>query len=99
MESINKRWERLASNEYLLFSEIKEKFSHRADVHAFILLDRLFPAQKGKQFDLISATEHDEIYLDISTEQIEKLSDEKIIELSRCGVRYSNEFGCLCMFL
>lgn len=98
MESIKDRWEAF-NDEFLLFSEIKEKLSHRADVHAFILLDRIFPAEEGKDFDLIVAASRNEIYFDIDNEKIRELTDELIVELLRCGVSYDLAHDGLCMYV
>ncbi len=81
------------NNEFLEFDRVENKRSNRPDLHAFILLDELFPGDR----DLISSAEHDEIWLDITTEDIGNLTEDQIIELVRCGVRYDEE--ALCMFV
>lgn len=83
------------ANEYLKFDRVENKRSQRADVHAFMLLDELFP---GNQ-DLIGAAWNDEILLDISDEQIESLTEDQIIELRRCGVRWRGDSDSLSMFV
>ena len=81
------------NNEFLEFDRVENKRSNRPDLHAFILLDQLFPGDSN----MISSAEHDEIWLDITTEDIENLTEDQIIELVRCGVRYDEE--ALCMFV
>lgn len=84
-------------DEYLEFDRIKNKLSNRADMHALMLLDSLFPNDKH---DMISAVEHDEIYLDISPKKLVKVATkEQIRDLIRCGVRYSDENESLVMFV
>ena len=85
------RWEEITKEgeEYLDFEKVMNKRSLRADVHAFLLLDELFP----KRGFLISAAAHDQIFLDYSEAEIAKLSDEQIVELSLCGVMYGEEGG------
>jgi hypothetical protein len=74
--------------EFLKFERVENKFSNRPDLHAFILLDKLFP----EITDMISSAEHDQIWLDISMEDFEKIATEKIIlELVRCGVMFDEE--------
>jgi hypothetical protein len=74
-------------DEYLEFDKVENKLSSRADLHAFILLDSLVP---GKA-DIVSGATHDEIWLDIEPKQLAKVATEnQIIELIRCGVRYSH---------
>lgn len=80
-------------NEYNEFENVKNKRSMRSDVHAFIILSELFPKQGG----LIAAAMHEEIILDVSEDEIDSLSDEQILDLYRCGVRY-DEY-CLAMFI
>jgi len=82
------------NDEFLKFDRVAVKHSQRADLHAFIVLDKLFP---GKS-DIVSAAEHDEIWLDIGSDEIEKLTEEQIIELTRCGVR-RGDCDSLCMFV
>ena len=77
------------------FDKIKNKRSSRRDIHAYLLLDELFPKPGS---DMVSAVEHDVIYLDIEPVDIDKLNDEQIIELARCGVFYEEETESLAMF-
>jgi len=93
MKDINERFEDV-NDEHGDFDSIKKKRSIRPDLHAFLLLDELFPGDS----DLISSSEHDEFYLDISYESIEKLTDDQILELTRCGVMYNDDSECLSMF-
>ena len=82
--------------EYLRFDRVAKKKSKRPDLHAFILLDKILPESTH---DIVAAAEHDEIYLDCEGEQLEVcLTEELIVELVRCGVRYGSEDGGLCMF-
>ncbi len=82
--------------EYLKFERIENKKSLRPDVHAFIMLDKLFPSMNSQ--DLISSAEYDIIYFDISEQDIENLTNEQILELVRCGIRYDEENECLYKF-
>jgi hypothetical protein len=88
------RWGRYA-DEFLKFDRVEPKKSNRADLHAFLLLDEVFPG-KG---DIVAAASHDEIWLgvDLHYEGLSPLTDEQVLELVRCGVRYSD--GSLCMFV
>ncbi len=93
--NLQELFEKYNEKEYLKFDRIKNKLSDRMDVHAFILLDRLVP---GK-FDIISAAEHDEIFLQVDIEKLsEVITEEQYIDLIRCGVMYSSEYDCLMMF-
>lgn len=85
-----------ADGEFLRFERIENPPSNRADLCAFLLLDKLLP-EKG---DIVSAAEHDEIYLAVDCDELAKVStQEDIIYLRRCGVRYDVEYNCLCMFV
>lgn len=81
--------------EYLNFDGVEEKRSHRPDLHAFLFLDDLFP---NPERDMIAAAEHDEFWLDVDGEKIATLTDDQIIELVRCGVRYDKDVDSLAMF-
>lgn len=80
--------------EYGKFDRIEKQRTKRPDLHAFLLLDEIFPGDR----DIISAAEHDEFFLEVDQDDIEKLTEAHVIELIRCGVMYSVEFDCLFMF-
>ena len=83
-------------DEFLKFDRVQNKTSGRADLHAFNLLDKLVP---GKS-DMVSAAEHDEVWLDVSPEELAKVAtEEQIVELIRCGVRYDRSTGSLALFI
>ena len=79
------------------FEKVKNKLASRPDVHAFLMLDRLFPSSNGS--DMVSSAEHDQIWLCIESDDLEKLTEENIIELRRCGVWWDSQFDCLSMFV
>lgn len=82
------------SDEYLKFDRVENKLSRRPDLHAFLLLDKLFPSDS----DVVAGAAHDEIFLHPSEKELRKgLTEELVIELTRCGVRMS-EYGGLSMF-
>jgi len=70
------------------FENITNKFSTRPDLHAFILLDKIVPSEAC----IISAAEHDKIYLQTDIEELAKFAiKEDIIDLIRCFVNYESE--------
>jgi len=78
------------------FERIQNPRSGRPDLCAFLILDNLIAGTSK----IISDAEHDEIFLDTSIEALSFVATEAhIIALVRCGVRYSEEFDCLCMFV
>lgn len=93
---IHERWESVTKDgeEFLKFEKVQNKRSKRPDLHAFLMLDELFPGTS----DLVSSASHDEIWLDVDDDQVETLTDEQILELSWCGVRHDSDGG-LCMFV
>ncbi len=92
--NIAERFEEV-DDDYLDFDNIADKKNRRPDIHAFILLSELFPDSNQ---DIVCASCHDVIWLDVGIEDIEKLTDENIIELTRCGVRYDDDAESLSMF-
>ncbi len=93
---IHERWKFVTKDgeEFLKFEKVQNKRSKRPDLHAFLMLDDLFPGTS----DLVSSASHDEIWLDVDDDQVETLTDEQILELSWCGVRHDSGGG-LCMFV
>lgn len=84
------------NDEYAEFDRVTNKLSNRPDLHAFLLLDKLCPGNT----DMVSAASHDEICLCVDPDQLCKYaSDEEIIDLHRCGVRYDQSTDSLCMFV
>lgn len=83
------------SDEFLKFERIPqgERRHARPDLCAFLYLSEKFPSD----FDMVSAAEHDEIFLDIETDQIETLTQDDVTYLLRCGVHYSED--SLAMFV
>ena len=77
------------------FNNIKNPISTRKDLHAFMLLDKIFPGSN----DIISCAEHDQIWLGITPEQILQLTEDQIIELTRCGIIFDKDFESLSMFV
>ena len=76
---------------------IKNPLATRGDLHAFVLLDKLMPAKCG---DIISAAEHDEIFLNIDIDKLlEVLTPELVVELSNCGVNFDFDNDCLQLFV
>lgn len=82
--------------DYCYFEKIENKRSQRPDIHAFLLLDEIFPNQNG---DMICSASNDEIWLDVGDAPLDKLTDRQIQELVRCRVHYDDEFESLAMFV
>lgn len=95
IETLTELWEKHMDEEYLKFDRVQDKRSGRADLHAFILLDKLVPGTS----DIISCSEHDEFYPSTDVEELAKvITPEQILELIRCGVRLDAGLPSLAMF-
>lgn len=94
MMDLYERFEKF-NEEFIKFDRIKNKRSLKRDMHAFLLLEELFPESKER---MVSAASHDVVYLGIEEDMLEKLTDDNIIELIRCGICYNIEYDCLYMF-
>lgn len=82
-------------DEFIKFENIKDKFSNRPDLHAFILLDQLLPGND----DIIVRAGHKELYLSIDVKDLEKvINEEQVCDLLRCGVTYDSYYDALHMF-
>lgn len=85
------------SDEFLKFKRIPEdrKLSKRPDLCAFMLLDRLVPGDR----DMVGAAEHDQIWLDVDEVALAAAATEDdVLTLIRCGVRWDSDTDCLGMF-
>lgn len=85
------------NKEYTQFQNVKDKLYHRPDICAFLLLDKLVTDIENR--DMVSAAGHDEIWLDVDCEKLAAVAtEEDILTLTRCGVRYDNGTDSLAMF-
>ena len=91
---IDERFEQF-DDDAMKFGGVANKLSQRPDLHVFLFLDAKFP-RPGR--DMVSAAEHDTIYLSVNGEQADSLTDDEIHDMRRCGVMYSDEHDCLFMF-
>lgn len=92
----SEQYDKYSDGEFLKFDRVQNKTSQRPDLHAFTLLDKLVPGNR----DLVSAAEHDEIWLSVQPEELAKVAtEEQIVELIRCGVRYDQTSEGLAMFV
>ena len=99
MPSLQERFE-ACNAEYHKFDDIAGALKPFAcpDLCAFAKLQTLAPEEAGTE--LISSAEHDVIYLNTDPEQLnEAASDNDILYLVRCGVRYDEDYDCLAMFV
>lgn len=83
------------NDDYIKFKRVANPLHHRPDICAFLLLDKLVPGNG----DMVAAAEHDEIYLDTDCDKLaEVATEDDILTLVRCGVRYDRETSGLAMF-
>jgi len=86
---------KFSESDYSKFYKVVSKFSNKRDLHAFILLDSVFPDDKSV---MISNAEHGEIYIYIDIEKLSKvITEDQILELVRCGVSCYQSNDCLSM--
>ncbi len=92
-----------ASDEFLQFERIENPRHPVSDICAFLMLHDLAPKigrGSGTPVDMVSAAEHDEIYLATDCEELAKVVTPEIVrDLHRCGVRYSSGYDRLCMYV
>jgi len=81
-------------DDFLKFEKVESKLNPRADLCAFLLLDKLIPGTA----DMVSGGEHDGIWLDTDCDKLAEIATEAdILTLVRCGVRYEDD--SLAMFV
>lgn len=86
------------NDDYIKFDLVKDKLHRLPDVCAFILLDKLVPSEKD--MDMVSAAEHDVIYLNTDCDKLaEVATEDNILTLTRCGVFYDSDVDSLSMFV
>lgn len=81
--------------EYLKEDCIKpeRRLHRRADINAFLLLDKLAPEDPMNR-DMVSNAYHNMIYIQVSPDDIaETATEEDLLDLIRCGVIYDEDSG------
>jgi hypothetical protein len=81
------------------FTDIPEsrRLSKRRDLNGFLLIDKLVP--NSEEF-IIAASEHDEIYISHSLEEIGKnATEEDLLDFMRCGFFLNDDYECLMKFV
>lgn len=83
-------------DEYIKFERVKKKLHKCPDIHAFLLLEQIAPIQEGYGSDIVAGANHDEIYLGTDLDLFcENATEEQLIDLIRCGIRYDNDGFCM----
>ena len=87
------------NSEYLRFENESNPRHPRPDVCAYLLLHELAPREMPGR-DMISAAEHDKIWLDADVGKVaERATEEQIVTLIRCGVLFDAELDSFSMFV
>lgn len=83
-------------DDFLKFKDAKDAPSTRPDLAALIVLDRLVPGTQA----IVSAAEHDEIFLDIDLDKLaEVITEDTVKFLRQCGIRADYCGSGLAMFI
>lgn len=97
--NIEQRFEQY-EDEYLNYRVDPNLLYKRHDVIVINVIDNLIPAQNECSPDLIVSASRDEIFFGIDAEKFSDIvTDDQLILLIRCGLRYDGGRGCLCMFV
>lgn len=91
-ETFNNLWHKHHETEFLEHPrDTAVRGTKRLDLQAMILLDQLVPGA----CDILSNAAHDEVWFEIEPDELAAvITEEQIIELIRCGVRYDEDsFG------
>ncbi len=71
MVNIKESFEKF-DDDYIDFAKVEDKLHPRPDMCAFLLLDKLYPGVS----DMVSAAEHDKIWLDVDCEKLSEAATE-----------------------
>lgn len=67
----------------------------RPDLHVFLALDRLVPGDR----DMVADAQHDEIFLQVMPDEVAGVATEQdVVDMIRCGLRYDSDNDSFCMF-
>lgn len=68
--------------------------TNRPDLEAFLMLDK----QYDSNIDIIGSAIYEEVCLNVDIDKV-NLTEDDVIKLLRCGIRYNSDYGCLSMFV
>jgi len=90
--------------EFLHFERVESPQHVRADLCAFLMLHDLAPRPvvDGRDYvrDMVSCAEHDEIWLDTDVNLLaQNATEDDVVTLVRCGIRFDASMDCLAMFV
>jgi hypothetical protein len=88
IDDLETAFEAVPKDEFLAFERIAAPLHPRADLCAFLLIDKLAP----KKGDIIGGAGHDEIWLGADLDALAaNATEEDILTLVRCGVRWADD--------
>ena len=86
------------NEEYLHHGDIENPMHRQADLCAFLMLDKIAPLNNDR--DIIIDARHDEITLAFDSAKVaENATEQEIIDLIRCGIRFEEGDECFVMFV
>lgn len=92
-ETFEERYDRL--DDTLKWEDVPNKLSKWRDMHAMRILESVSSTESPHR--MVSVASHDQVWFDVSDEDLEKLTDQQIAELSACGL-FPDIDGGLTMF-
>jgi hypothetical protein len=85
------------SEEYLQFERVENPRHPRADLCAFLMLHDLAPQPHGR--NIVGRAKHDEVWLDADCDALAtSATEEDVVTLIRCGVRFDSGNHAFAMF-
>ena len=93
-EEVEGFFNKYTQEEFLEFEKIPQdkRLSERKDLCAFLYLYNKF----GGESDVVAGADHDVIYLGF--DNVEELTEEDVLYITRCGVLYDEENDSLMMY-
>lgn len=86
------------SEEYLHHHVIENPMHRQADLCCFLMLDKIAPLNNDR--NVIAYASHDEITLAFDPNTVaQNATEQEIIDLIRCGLRYEEDEECFMMFV
>jgi len=89
IDAVELLFEKFFEQEFLEFDRIKNKKGSCPITHAFRMLDELFPSKTA--VPMVTNIWDEDCSLRPSFEDVEKLTEEQVLDLVRCGVTFSRE--------
>ena len=96
LKEMSEAFKKHFDEEFIKFDRVTNKATNKADLHGFLILDRLDPESTS----VLGSAGADEVFLHTSPDAVlDKITEVDIIDLLRCGISYNEGYESFYIFV